>query len=358
MPRDIAGLDAIHAASTALASLRGGLTSASARHAVIHLKRVLHTAAVALVGRETLLAWHGTGAERHGKHAPTDAAATLHSGSPTVSVASCPRRSCPIRYVVSAPVTVDRSVVAALCVYTVAPQPVLVRCTAELATCIAHQLQLVELDAVRVRLAAAEMRALRPQVSPHFVFNSLTAISSFMRTDPDVAHELLQHFADLTRYSLRHHADLATLGEELDSVAHYVELERARFSDRLHVTVEVDADALQVPLPYLSVHALVENAIRHGMERKAGPGLIAIRTARLDDDIDVIVEDDGVGIDPERVWEILHGDRDDVEDPAGLGNVHRRLLRAFGDQHGLVVETVPGAGTRLHMRVPSGSTSR
>ena len=114
----------------------------------------------------------------------------------------------------------------------------------------------------------AELRALRAQISPHFVYNSLTAIASFVRTDPERARELLLEFADFTRYSFRRHGEFTTLAEELRSIERYLVLEQARFGDRLAVTLRVAPEVLPVAVPFLSLQPLVENAVRHGLERQ------------------------------------------------------------------------------------------
>ena len=112
----------------------------------------------------------------------------------------------------------------------------------------------------------AELRALRAQISPHFIYNSLTAIASFTRTDPDRARELLLEFADFTRYALRRGGEFATLAEELRNIERYLVLEQARFGDRLRVSLRVAPEVLPVAVPFLVVQPLVENAVRHGLE--------------------------------------------------------------------------------------------
>ena len=138
------------------------------------------------------------------------------------------------------------------------------------------QLELAELDASRTRLMEAEVRALRAQISPHFVYNSLTAIASFVRTDPERARELLLEFADFTRYSFRRHGEFTTLAEELGSIEQYLVLEKARFGDRLDVTLRIAPEVLPVVVPFLSLQPLVENAVRHGLAGKDGQGRISI----------------------------------------------------------------------------------
>src|SRR5690606_12352654 len=110
--------------------------------------------------------------------------------------------------------------------------PVLLRAAAEVARYVSSQLELAELDESRARLNRAEVRALRAQISPHFVYNALTTIASFIRTDPNRARELLIEFADFTRYSFRTAGEFTTLAEELNNIHRYIRLEKARFGNR------------------------------------------------------------------------------------------------------------------------------
>jgi two-component system LytT family sensor kinase len=226
----------------------------------------------------------------------------------------------------------------------------LVRATTEVARWVSGQLELAELDASRTRLMEAEVRALRAQISPHFVYNALNAIASFVRTDPDRARELLLEFADFTRYSFQRHGEYTTLEEELRSIERYLVLEQARFGDRLGVTLRIAPEVLAVTVPVLSLQPLVENAVRHGLAQKADGGKITILAEDLDREAVISVEDDGVGEDPEKVRRALAGDAS--LDSIGLGNVDERLRSAFGEDYGLVVETAPGAGTKVTVRVP------
>ena len=215
------------------------------------------------------------------------------------------------------------------------------------------QLELAQLDASRTQLMEAEVRALRAQISPHFIYNSLGAIASFVRTDPDRARELLLEFADFTRYSFRRHGDYTTLAEELRSVERYLLLEQARFGDRLQVTLQIAPEVLPVAVPFLCIQPLVENAVRHGLEAaptRRRAGRLSIVARDLDKECVIEVEDDGAGEDPESVRRALAGDAS--MDSVGLGNVDARLRNAYGDDYGLVVETAPGAGTKVIVRVP------
>jgi two-component system LytT family sensor kinase len=342
----------LHTASQAAPPLRAGLTAAGATRASRHLRALLGTPAVALTDGETLLAWEGTG-DHHSAAAVTHAAAVLEDGSTHVlgpRGVTCPDPDCPIQVAVVAPLTVEARVVGTLAAYGQVTSAALVRATNEVARWVSTQLELAELETSRTRLVEAEVRALRAQISPHFVYNSLTAIASFVRTDPERARELLLEFADFTRYSFRRHGDFTTLAEELRSIDRYLLLERARFGDRLHVTVQVAPEVLPVTLPFLCVQPLVENAVRHGLEGKPGPGHVTIMARDMGAEAHISVEDDGAGVDPEALRRSLSGHPDG--EGVGLGNVDERLRQVYGHDYGLVVETAPGAGTKVSMRVP------
>ena len=253
-----------------------------------------------------------------------------------------------------APLVVEETIVGALVVGAAYATGGLIRAADEVALWVSGQLELAQLDASRTQLMEAEVRALRAQISPHFIYNSLGAIASFVRTDPDRARELLLEFADFTRYSFRRHGEYTTLAEELRSVERYLLLEQARFGDRLQVTLRIAPEVLPVAVPFLCIQPLVENAVRHGLEASAdkedGVGRLSILARDLDQECVIEVEDDGTGEDPERVRRALAGDTS--MDSVGLGNVDARLRNAYGDDYGLVVETAPGAGTKVIVRVP------
>jgi len=263
---------------------------------------------------------------------------------------TCPDPDCPIRSGVLAPIVAGERVVAALAAYGPLVSTGLVRATEEVARWISTQVELAELERQRTNLMEAELRALRAQISPHFIYNCLGAIASFVRTDPERARELLLEFADFTRYAFRRGGAYTTLRDELRNIERYLVLEQARFGDRLVVSLTIAPEVLPVAVPFLAVQPLVENAVRHGLARKAGVGHVTITATDLGSAAEISIEDDGVGGDPEVIRAALAGESS--ADSVGLGNVDARLRQAFGDQHGLVVETAPGAGTKVTFRVP------
>ena len=347
---DRATFRTLHTASLAAPALRSGLTTTSAERSVRHLRTLLGTPSVVLTDSSTVLAWDGD-FDHH-----LDLAAEFARTEPEVTMVHdrgyfpCRTPGCPVLFAVVSPLAVEGIVVGTLQVFTPSVSAGLVRAVEEVGTWVAGQLELAELDASRRRLVEAEVKTLRAQISPHFVYNSLTAIASFVRTDPEHARELLLEFADFTRYSFRRHGEYTTLADELRSIERYLMLEKARFGDRLHVTLRVAPEVLPVTIPFLCLQPLVENAVQHGLEAKAGPGRIDIVAENHDQEAVISVEDDGVGDDPEHVRLALANSAE--TDSVGLGNVDGRLRSAFGDDYGLVVETARGAGTKVIVRVP------
>jgi two-component system LytT family sensor kinase len=242
-------------------------------------------------------------------------------------------------------------------VTTRSPGPGMLGALGEVARYASSQIELAELDASQARLDRAEVLALRAQISPHFIYNALNTIASFVRTDPDRARELVLDFADFTRYSFRAAGQYTTLAEELRNIDRYLRLERARFGASLKVKLHVAPEVLNVVLPFLALQPLVENAVRHGLAGQGG-GSVEIVARDEGSDCVVTVEDDGVGMDPE-VLRSAHadalaenGDAGNQSAHVGLTNVDHRLRAAFGNDYGLVVETAIGAGTKVVMRVP------
>lgn len=342
--------ETLHTASLAAPPLRLGLTETSAGKSARHLRTLLGTPAIALTDTERPLVWEGPG-EHHADQLRTAAAGPLLSGRPVVvrpEELLCGDPECPVRGAVVVPIAVDDRIAGTLAAVTsTEPGPGLVQAALETARWVSTQLELAELDQSRARLVRAEVRALRAQISPHFVYNALTTIASFVRTDPERARELLLEFAEFTRYSFRSHGEFTTLAEELRSIDRYLTLERARFGDRLEVRLQIAPEVLPVAVPFLGLQPLVENAVRHGLATKTGIGTVSIVAEDAGTACLISVEDDGVGMDPDVLRR-----RADGGGHVGLGNIDDRLRSVFGDEFGLVVETAPGAGTKVSMRIP------
>ncbi|MFE3601700.1 sensor histidine kinase [Streptomyces sp. NPDC059142] len=351
-PVEHATFETLHTASLAAPPLRAGLTEESARKAAHRLRSLLGTDALCLTDGERVLAWDGAGGH-HAERAMERAGDLLASGRGTAFSDGCDDLDCPLRWGVAAPLTVDNRVLGTLIAYAPRESAVLARAAGEVARWVSVQLELAELDRSRTRLIEAEIKALRAQISPHFIFNSLAAIASFVRTDPERARELLLEFADFTRYSFRRRGEFTTLADELHSIDQYLALVRARFGERLSVTLQIAPEVLPVALPFLCLQPLVENAVKHGLEGAAAAATSRITISALDAgaEAEVVIEDDGVGMEPDRLRRILRGEGD-ASTGIGLLNVDERLRQVYGDAYGLVIETGVGAGTKITVRVP------
>ncbi|WP_448808793.1 sensor histidine kinase [Agromyces bauzanensis] len=329
-------------ASRAAVHLRGGLDTGDLHRAARALRTLLGSDALAIANREGVVSVDGR----------TDVSADAWRVAS--SVIETGRRQLLNTAAgvdaVGAPVVANGRVVGVIVAFAATVRPPLVRATTEVATWCGAQIELGELETSRAALAEAELRALRAQISPHFIYNALGAIASYISTDPERARDLVLDFADFTRYSFRRQGEFTTLAEELKSVHSYVELERARFEDRLTVTLQIAPETLSTVIPFLSVQPLVENAVRHGLEPRERGGTIVIAARDDGTHTEITVDDDGVGMQPDELRALLTaGGR---TDHVGLRNVDSRMRRIYGDDHALVVETNPGAGTLVRMRVP------
>ena len=199
------------------------------------------------------------------------------------------------------------------------------------------------------RLATeAELRALRAQINPHFLFNALTAIGYLIQTAPARALETLMRLTSLLRGILRSDGDLTTLGQELDVIESYLDIERARFEDRLAVTIDVPASLRSLPLPPLVLQPIVENAIKHGispMRQGGGVTIAAWIDAIETPTLSIAITDTGAGA---TAGALDRGRREGV----GLRNVERRLECRYGASAAVSVTSHPGAGTSVRIRIP------
>jgi two-component system LytT family sensor kinase len=218
----------------------------------------------------------------------------------------------------------------------------------EAAALVCAQLELSIFADQDERLAQAELRALRNRISPHFVYNSLAAIASYITSSPEDARRLLTEFAEFTRYSFRNERSYVTLADELHYVEKYLSLEQARFGDGLAARVTVAPEVLQVAVPVLSLQPLVENAVRHGME--SAQGHVRVEIVGLDQNysVELRVSDNGVGMTADEAASALSGATGGV----GVHNVDRRLRATFGEEYGLRIVSEPGCGTTVVMTVP------
>ena len=193
---------------------------------------------------------------------------------------------------------------------------------------------------LEAELASARLDALTAQLQPHFLFNTLNSISTLMRRDVDAAEEMVAHLGTLLHRTLRSgERHEVTLAEELELLEQYLAIMKIRFQDRLVVRKHVDAEVTGAFVPQLVLQPLVENAIRHGISRRPGAGLIEIGASRLGQSLEITVRDDGEG---------LAGEAEGI----GLTNTRRRLRQLYGDAQALELAPAAEGGLRVTLRVP------
>ena len=301
-----ATLAALQRISKATPDLREGLTQEAADRATPHLRELLHCVAVGITDANgTLLSWDGEANEHYRdlQEAISRSIATYRREHVDHDSLPCRRHgNCPMRAAVIVPLIVEGSVEGTLVVVGWNRGRTLLRMADEVARFVRVQLELAKLDESRQQLAQAEVRALRAQISPHFIYNALNTISSMVRTDPERARELLQDFADFTRYSFRTSGMFTTLADELRNVDRYLTLEAARYGpDRLAVRLKIAPEVMSVTVPFLVLQPLVENAVRHGLANKPGGGTVTVIAQDNGAEALITVEDDGIGMDPDEL---------------------------------------------------------
>jgi two-component system LytT family sensor kinase len=194
-------------------------------------------------------------------------------------------------------------------------------------------------------LLAAKVEALKSQINPHFLFNTLTSVSSLIRSEPETARTVIQKLSGLLRKLMRSHEQFVTLREELESIDEYLAIEVIRFGPRLRVEKEIGPDTLDVIVPSMILQPLVENSIKHGLTRKVGLGCITLRSQRKGDTLVLDVEDDGLGISDERLQTAMSSG-------IGLSNVHERLRVIYGATGRVELKGSHGKGACAHLEIP------
>ena len=350
-----ATLAALHRVTSAAPYLRDGMTQESADQTAPHLRALLACIAVGVVDDDgTLLSWDGEANDHYEDLRPKIEQALRTGKREYVDHAdlTCDHRPCPMRHAVVVPLEVEDENRGALVIISAGDRKRLLRAAGEVANHVSTQLELAELQESKERLARAEVRALRAQISPHFIYNALNTISAQIRTDPEQARDLLQEFADFTRYSFRTSGLYTTLADEIRNIDRYLTLERARFGpDRLKVQLKIAPEVLPVVVPFLALQPLVENAVRHGLANKPGGGTVSVIAEDNGVEALISVDDDGIGMNPERLdAELANAHLTGAH--VGLGNINNRMRATFGHDYGLVVETEEDAGMKVIMRVP------
>ncbi|NCO66269.1 MAG: sensor histidine kinase [Candidatus Aquicultor secundus] len=340
--------------------LRKGLNAESASEVINIIHRQTDAVAVSITDRTTILGFRGVGEDHHlvGKPILTRATKDSIETDTTRVLGSkaeigCPMVNCKLKAAVVVPLEKTGKAVGSLKFYYDNPKKLTesrIAVAEGLGQLLSTQIELSELERQRELTYHAELRALQAQINPHFLFNTLNTITAFIRTDPRKARKLLVQFSDFFRKSLEWKDVFITLAQELDYIANYLVLEKARFGDRLDISFDIDNDAQECILPALTIQPLVENAVKHGFceERELEISIIA-RLA--DNNMQITVADNGRGISEEDLDQVIkfgYGKGSGI----GLSNVNERLRSIYGEDYQVKIESTLGVGTRALLNIP------
>ena len=202
----------------------------------------------------------------------------------------------------------------------------------------------LETAQLETKLAEARLDALKMQLHPHFLFNTLNSISVLMRDDREAANRMLVRLSELLRIALRSEgAQEVSLKDELEFLRGYLEIEQVRFQDRLQVAFDVEKETLDAQVPNLILQPLVENAIRHGIAPRAEAGLIQIQARRENGFVEISVSDNGAGL----------GDKSKTSEGIGLKNTRERLEKLYGEEQKFEITSGAGdAGLKVRIKIP------
>jgi two-component system LytT family sensor kinase len=198
---------------------------------------------------------------------------------------------------------------------------------------------------LETQLAEAQLQALQRQLHPHFLFNTLNAISALMHRDVEAADQMLSRLSDLLRIALdQPGAQEITLKEELEFLQKYLEIEQTRFGDRLSVSFDIDPITLDARVPNLLLQPLVENSVRHAVAVRIEPGFIAVKARREDGRLQLAVQDNGPGLPKGRLATPGKG--------VGLANTRSRLEHLYGSDQRLAFSEPAGGGLIVSVAIP------
>lgn len=205
-----------------------------------------------------------------------------------------------------------------------------------------RELQASQLEA---RLAQSRLQVLKMQLHPHFLFNTLNAISELIYKDPESADRMITDLSDLLRMSFENlEVQEIPLKQELEFLEKYIEIEQMRFNDRLQIEMQISPDTLDAGVPNMILQPLVENAIKHGIAPRSSGGRIDIAAGRANGHLEITVKDNGIGV--------PFGDVENLPEGVGLSNTRRRLKHLYGEQQKFGLEMVKQSGLKVSLEIP------
>jgi len=320
------------------------------------IKDSIHADAVAITDMEYILAHVGVGADHHikGQRIVTKATKKVIKNGELLSLTNakqidCPNLNCNLKSAIIAPLMEGDEMIGTLKIYYCTEDVISfgnINLAVGLSQLISTQLEISKLEELKHMANKAEIKALQAQISPHFLFNALNTIISFIRINPNRARELIINLSTYLRYNLEVGENHVDIYRELEQVKAYIEIEKARFGEKLHIIYKIEED-LDVKIPSLIIQPIVENAIKHGILKGRGNGSVTIEIKKVaSEDVMIIIEDDGMGISNDIIEKVYEGTMEGNK--IGISNVHNRLKHIYGE--GLKIERLKN-GTRISFNV-------
>lgn len=318
------------------------------------IKEDIGADAVAITDTRLILAYVGVGEEYYAtanEIISEETKETLSSGEITIRNDDTDYLHSQIKSLIIIPLTEKGEVTGALKIYYTKAHKItysLQAMAVGLSQIISTLMEVSRVEGIKEMANKAELKALQTSINPHFLFNALNAIISSIRIDPDKARELIVNLSGYMRYNLELTDEFIDIKRELQQVRQYVEIEKARFGDRL--TVLYDIDEVQVRIPSLIIQPLVENAIIHGILKEKGTGNVTISVKDQGNTVRVGIKDTGAGISQETIEKVYSGNM--PENKIGLFNVHQRVKLIYGK--GLTIQRLD-KGTDIYFDVKKES---
>jgi two-component system LytT family sensor kinase len=320
------------------------------------IRKSIHADAVSITNKEYILAHVGVGSDHHikGQRIVTEATKKVIKEGNLISLANakqidCANPNCNLKSAIIVPLKEGQEIIGTLKLYYSKENVISFRninLAQGLSQLISTQLEISKLGELRHMANKAEIKALQAQINPHFLFNTLNTIISFIRLNPNSARDLIINLSTYLRYNLEIGEKPVDIYRELEQVKAYIEIEKARFGEKFHIVYDIEDD-LDVKMPSLIIQPIVENAIKHGILEGKGEGTVTIRIKKVQgNNTIIIIEDDGVGISKEIIEKVYEGKME--ENKIGISNVHNRLKYIYGE--GLNIERLT-KGTKISFNV-------
>ena len=358
---------ALNIANLTVSHLRSGLDLKTAGATAQIIFDHISVAAVSITDIDRILAFIGAGEDHHKAGQKIQIRSTqvvVETGKPLFikkkSRIGCNLADCPLQSAIIVPLKKSGNTIGALKLYGDKKIPldrIDFQICSGLANLFSTQLELEDIQLKTQLLAQAEIKRLQSQIEPHFLFNSLNTITSFCRTNPGKARELLIDLSSYLRKSLENHNDFVTVADELQQVKSYLAIEKARFGERIKVSIDIKSGCEKWPIPPLLIQPLVENAVRHGISVKEDGGLVQVMVSKLDSELHVSVRDDGVGMNKKQGKDVFRKNNLEYSSEGiGLKNINQRMEQIYGPQYKIVIDSGLESGTTVNLRIPMASS--